>query len=489
MKLFIPLLLLLLSVRAVFAAEPPRYNRYSLKLPGQLMDIASVDLDGDGLGDIAAFCQSDDKRRPHRTVSVFYQRLGSGFPSNPDQTWPLDPDAVAFDVGVISRNSRAAICYVRPDGLFAYTSQGRAFATRPVQLIRTPSVFSQPDPLDLPRWPLLFDGGDGGPALGLIPSIDRLSVYSSDGGAYRPAGSLPLATQTRFTEDILQSPGPLTISHKIPVLVRVGWGSAASRDLMVTCDDNADVWLKKPGGGFVEGPALRFRPGLLDARKDSIESASVQAVDLEGNGRCDIVVTKTAGGVAQAKSLVFIYERRADGSFPAKPTQTIIAEGVLGPKILDMNGDGRQDIVLPTIKMGISNFINMLTSKQINMSVGFYLMDKNGRYSDMPTKEKAVSFKLDISNMGKNARPVMSFGRFTKGPGLGLAVASKEDQVSIYLPDRYSVIGDNPAVKLSVNAPTEMELSDLNGDGIDDLVMSYKKTRELGREVNIFLSR
>jgi hypothetical protein len=139
--------------------------------------------------------------------------------------------------------------------------------------------------------------------------------------------------------------------------------------------------------------------------------------------------------------------------------------------------------------MGINNFINMLTSRQINMNIGIYLQDKNGRFPDRPTKEKSVSFKLDISNMGKNVKPVMAFGRFTKAPGYGLVVASKEESVSIFMPDRYSILGDNPTVKLSVDAPSEIEAVDMNRDGVDDLVMSYRKVKDKNWQVYVFSSK
>ena len=195
------------------------------------------------------------------------------------------------------------------------------------------------------------------------------------------------------------------------------------------------------------------------------------------------------GGVAQTKTLVFIYHRRGNG-FAPRPDQTIVTEGVIGPRFIDINGDGRMDIILPSVRMGINNFITMLTNRQINMNVGIYLQDKNGRFPARPTNEKAVNFKLDVENLNKKTRPVMVFGRFSKGkPGYGLAVASKDNRVSIYTPDRYSVLSDNPALNLSVDAPSEMTAVDLNRDGVDDLVMTYKKFKDKAKTINVFISK
>jgi hypothetical protein len=166
-----------------------------------------------------------------------------------------------------------------------------------------------------------------------------------------------------------------------------------------------------------------------------------------------------------------------------------VSEGVIGPEFLDMNGDKRLDLILPTVKMGINNVINMVTSKTVNMTIGIYLQGKDGRFQDRPDKEKQVSFKLDIANIGKNPKPVMVFGKFSKGPGYGLAVAAKEDRVTLYMPDRYSILADNPALTFKVPAPTELEAIDLNGDGIDDLVMSYKRNKSEAKTINIFLSK
>lgn len=91
--------------------------------------------------------------------------------------------------------------------------------------------------------------------------------------------------------------------------------------------------------------------------------------------------------------------------------------------------------------------------------------------------------------MGKNVKPVMAFGRFTKTAGYGLAVASKEESVSLFMPDRYSILGDNAALILSVNAPSEIDAVDINRDGIDDLIMSYRKVKDRSWQIYVFVSK
>ena len=478
------------SASPAFAAEAPHYNWYALHLPGQLINSAEEDLDGDGLKDIVAFSIYTDKRGgTYRVVSVFYQRRGGAFTSSPDQSWTLEDDAAVFDIGEVSGTGRKAICFLSPTGMYAYLPSGKGFNIHPTQIIRTENIFAQQDSLDLPRWPFLVENGRA-PDLAIIPTVSRLLVYSSAGGSYRETGSLPFSTHTDFAENVITGDtGPLTISHRLPVVSTAPFAGKGSQDLFVTWEDNADVFARKPGG-FAAGPSIRFRPGLGDESKpDLLENTSVQAVDLDGEGRSDLIVTKMTGGVAQTKTLVFIYRRRGNG-FAPRPDQTIVTEGVIGPMFIDINGDGRMDIILPSVRMGINNFITMLTNRQINMNVGIYLQDRSGRFPVRPTNEKAVSFKLDIENLNKKTRPVMVFGRFSKGnPGYGLAVASKDDRVSIYTPDRYSVLSDNPALNLSVDAPSEMAAVDLDKDGVDDLVLTYKKFKDKARTINVFISK
>lgn len=454
-----------------------------------MINSAEEDLDGDGLKDIVAFSIYTDKRGAYRVVSVFYQRRGGSFTSSPDQSWTLENDAAAFDIGEVPGAGKKAICFLSPAGMSAYLPGNRGFNIRPTQLIRTENIFAQQDPLDLPRWPFLVANGRA-PDIAIIPTVSRLLVYSSTGGGYRETGSLSFATHTEFSENIITGDtGPLTISHRLPVVSTAPFTGKGSQDLFVTWEDNADIFARKPGG-FAANPFIRFRPGLGDESKpDLLENTSVQAVDLDGEGRSDLIVTKMTGGVAQTKTLVFIYRRKGNG-FAAKPDQTIVTEGVIGPRFIDINGDGRLDIILPSVRMGINNFITMLTNRQIDMNVGIYLQDRSGRFPVRPTKEKAVSFKLDIENMAKKTRPVMVFGRFSKGnPGYGLAVAAKDKRVSVYTPDRYSILSDNPALNLSVDAPSEMAAVDLNKDGVDDLVMTYKKFKDKAKTINVFISK
>ncbi len=478
----------ILAPRISFAARPPEYVKYSLNLPGPIINLTVEDLDGDGLKDIVAVCLYKPKGRPpERCFCVFYQRKGAGFKSVPDLSWVIDPEAVVYDVGDIQRNGRKAIVYLRPDGLYAYLPINHKYNFRPVLLVRAQgAIFNHPDPLNLPRWPLVLDGQGRSEGFLLVPGITRLFIYQAAPG-YRPAGSVPLTIRTTFSEDVMD-PDRIMVSNKVPYVSTVPFESRSLQDLFITWEDSADVYFRK-NPGFSGYPSVRFRPGLMRVKKEMINNAVVRPIDLKGDGTYDFIVTKMTGGISQARSLVFIYERNAGGGFPAKPTQTIVTEGVIGPEFLDMNGDGRKDMILPTVKMGLSNLINMVTSKEVKMTLGIYLQGRDGRFPDRPTKEKLVSFQLDLAHIAKNPKPVMAFGKFTRGPGYGLAVAAKKDRVSLYMPDRYSFLTDFPSLNLDVPAPTELKAVDLNGDGIDDLVMSYRMNKGDGRIINVFLSK
>jgi hypothetical protein len=89
--LFLTAAFLFFAFNAV-AADSPQYDKYLLRLPGQLLSLAEEDIDGDGDKDIVAFSLNADKRYAGRSVSVFYARRGAVSPvfDNPG----AGPDAV-----------------------------------------------------------------------------------------------------------------------------------------------------------------------------------------------------------------------------------------------------------------------------------------------------------------------------------------------------------------------------------------------------------
>jgi hypothetical protein len=192
--------------------------------------------------------------------------------------------------------------------------------------------------------------------------------------------------------------------------------------------------------------------------------------------------------MAHARSLVFIYIRDKSGAVPAKPTHTIITEGVVGPRFVDMDGDNRLDVLLPSVKVGVRNFVNILTSGEVGVDIAIYIQRKDGTYPDQPNVEKRVTFELDLSTIGK-AVPVLETGRFREGGGYGLAVVSEEGLVSLFMPDKFRYLSDRPGLELEVEGPSELDVIDLNSDGMDDLVMTYMKSGKLPETVNVFVSK
>jgi len=61
--------------------------------------------------------------------------------------------------------------------------------------------------------------------------------------------------------------------------------------------------------------------------------------------------------------------------------------------------------------------------------------------------------------------------------------------VDLYMPDKYSYLSSNTGIELEVPGPSELEVRDLNGDDLDDLVMTYIKSGKHPETINVFVSK
>ncbi len=487
-KCLIAALLALLATCPAYSADPAAYDKSGISLKGGLLDATAFDMDGDGLKDIVAVSLSGDgKKGFKRAVEIFYQKKNGRFAVKADLGWDMDRQAAVFDVGEVAGDGKGSVCYLAPDGMYCYPPEKSGYSKKPARLIRADNIFTGSDPADMPRHNFLYKD-EKGRAMALVPGISGLGVYVMSKGAFARISEPELPVTTNFTGGgASDGDASLTVSHRLPVVRVKGFDRPSASDIIMNWEDNALVYL---GGadGYSGKADLSFAPGLVEQPVDDpMEGAWLLPADVDGDGRTDFVVTKKTGGVAHTRSLIFIYLRAPGGGFPEKPSHTIITEGVVGPRFVDLNGDGRLDILLPSIKVGVSNFINMLTSGTVNVEIDIYMQDGKGVFPDRPNRTKSVSFKLDLKNLTR-AAPVMETGRFTNGAGYGLAVVSDEDTLSLYLPDRYSVLSDRPGLKLEAEAPTGLLVDDLNGDGMDDLILTYKKSDKLSGRLNVFVS-
>ncbi|NCP63793.1 MAG: VCBS repeat-containing protein [Paraglaciecola sp.] len=208
--------------------------------------------------------------------------------------------------------------------------------------------------------------------------------------------------------------------------------------------------------------------------------------DINGDTLPDLVVrvTKSAGVLDRKNDYTFYFARLMDDKlhYAVQPDTVIQSDSTLSEfSLLDLNNDGKQEVMLSAFDLGLSQIISALLSSSIEQQVVLYQMDEQQRYGEKPATSQDVEITFSLSS-GRSGEPMVK-GQDVNGDGLkDLIFSEGEEQIKVLFAQANAKrMFVKRAEKFKVQVPKNAKYishHDINADGKMDLLLHYSRADE-----------
>lgn len=418
----------------------------------------------------------------------------------PPERLATGPWGYFADTADVSPAAGREIVVLTPTGVVCFEQKDGRFVPTATPVVRCETVLSMTtlrggisaalsSATPVLPWNFALDAsGDGRDDL-LVPQDKGTDVYvQREGGKFEKVSRVGIFPIVQHYAPAEHRPDELRAQAMRPVNLRVGIPRIECRD--VNGDGRRDMvcgqfWhAQRPDGTF--DPV----PSQLPADQAAPSEGPTRLMDVDGDGKKDRLGEENAmDDPLNIVTRVRVFLADAAGRIPPSPTQVIVGQNTLIHTHLpvhDFNGDGALDFAMfktditPTM---IAKWVRMSLGK-IEGNLNFYLFDRQRRgYSRRPTFTKSIRmrFKIDLMEamMGlvweRYLGTMMRFeGDFNADRRLDLLVRQETNAIALYFNtgDRRRIYASEPDVLLEdTPAFYGLALSDLNGDGADDLLL------------------
>ena len=231
---------------------------------------------------------------------------------------------------------------------------------------------------------------------------------------------------------------------------------------------------------------VRGADGETADQSDLKHSLLEDIKDINGDNIPDIMVRKTisSGVLDREISYEFFFGEEKNGllTFNKEADTEITAEGTLSDlKLIDMNNDGKMEVLVSSFDIGVSQIIGALMSGSIDQDVFIFSLDENNSFGEDPIFEEEVSLSFSLSS-GQSGQPVIISLDTNGDLHKEMLLSVGEKRLNIFRgqdktegnEELFSSKSKRHKTKLPANGNMVIA-NDLNQDGRDELIMRYGK--------------
>ena len=466
------------------------FSAQALKVEGSKLAVIPADLDGRGALEIVVASKTGVYPKETRWISIFSADDSAQYSRSARQRWEIDRTAAVLDVGDVAPSPGKEIFYLTGHGISYYPQEkDGTFATTPRRLLDFPTITVFPASASIPRGRLLADWKRNGRKMLLLPQFEALMFFDRGGtDGWQKTDRVSIVPRTFLFSDQVNDGAfrdfSLHTEFRPPRIFVEDFNGDGFADLLLTEQESVFVYLHQPDGHFAAQPSATIVFPVRPSGKDADTSLSflLTPVDVNGDQFADMILTLTrgTGKFLERKIIIFVFlNRQTPGKpFAPEPDQTITVDGITpGVNIEDVNGDGRGDLIFSSIQVGFWNIVKNLISKRVNLDTSIYLLRRDNRYPAKPDFKQKTSYQLDLTHgiRFRGTWPTLG-GDFT-GDGHQDLLVARDEKIAIYPKVPEGGLFAKPLTQSDLFTSPFMNIIDLNGDSMDDLIF-YEKKRE-----------
>lgn len=468
---------LLLLIPATVLAEP-RFNEFVIDAGFQVEQPALV----------ARLTNGEDRqivlagRGEDHVQQLAIFSLGPAPAVEPLRSLVPGPNLIAYDVGRLGEQD--ALLFIEPGRVLRYDfDTGEFVAVANIRTIYGQNRVGDIVPVDFFR-DLDLDGRDDL----IVPDTAGYRVrLQNDDGSLGEEILLEESSSMTVTDGV--------VSFESRPLFDGDMNFDGLIDLVVWRGDSLRVYLQLPGNRFQGKPdvlelgldllseaelrALQGAPGSVD-QSGLIEKRIFSIEDRNGDKIPDILIESARStGVFDKHNDFRLHLGRRDGDrvvYREQEDTLLVSEGLqYGLVTTDIDSDGRKDLFVRDVRITFSRVIRALLSGDVPLQLHFFRMNDDGNYDEEANyiAKTNVRFSVTTGHMDIPAVQVADLD----GDGL-------QDLMMQTRPTRLSVFGGMPTAQLFADDATELEvrlprngelvsIADINGDDRSDIVIRY----------------
>jgi hypothetical protein len=215
---------------------------------------------------------------------------------------------------------------------------------------------------------------------------------------------------------------------------------------------------------------------------DVMHRSIVYIGDMNGDDIPDIVVDLAVSESLLSKTNeIEIYFGRLENnkvSYTQQSQSTISTGSTVTPRIIDIDGDDKKEILFTSFKLSLSKIISVLLSGSADIDV-FVFSLQDGVYAAKPIVDKEVDMRINLSS-GIQRLPLIRMLDIDGDKLDDLVLSDDDDKMKVHLAQNdgnsiYKRRGETFDFDMPSNTDRIID-ADVNGDGKKDLVITYTKT-------------